>query len=85
MLAIMGQAPELMLDEKEAAALAKASLNVARYYTPLEVSGLAGAWTSLLFVVLMIYGQRLFAIVRRKKRETPIEGEFVQEPLKEAA
>lgn len=66
---------EIALSEAEAKALAEASANVARYYSPLKVTGPTGAWFGLAGTCALIYGPRIISASRRRRamRQGPIE------------
>lgn len=60
--------PELVLDEKEAKAMADAIAEVARYY-PMTIDPKTLAWINLASCSAMIYGPRIYLISARKKEE----------------
>lgn len=64
MCAMILKAPELMLAETEASALATAIADVARYY-PTNFDGRAVAWANLAMVAGGLYGTRALAIYAR--------------------
>lgn len=66
LLSVALASPELVLSDVEAATLAEASANVAKWYGPVAFSGKAGAWFSLATTGMLIYGPRLFDIARRQ-------------------
>lgn len=61
-------APELMLDEKEAKQIATATAEVARHYN-VSVDPKTLAWMQFGWAVSCVYGPRVVAIVMRKKSE----------------
>ena len=83
MLSVITKSPELMLDEKEANAVAQASVNVSRHYG-FAPSSKSVDWAHLMMTLGAVYGTRLIAIKNRKSGERktkPQEAPQQAEPL----
>ena len=62
------EAPELVLSQEKADALAKTGLNLACWYVPLgSPSGKTGAWLAFAGCAGMIYAPAIWAIIARKR------------------
>lgn len=80
LLAAVTRAEELAIDEEEAAALAKASANVARHYN-VEVAAKTTDWINLAIVAGGVYAPRVMAIRMRMGSERPARrNRTAQEP-----
>lgn len=66
--AVLLQVPELEVSKEEAAKLADAIKEVAKYY-PIGISDKAAAWTNLIFVAGGMYGKRVIDVRFRLKKE----------------
>lgn len=84
MLAIVARSPELILDEKEAAEVAKASAMVSRHYD-VKMAAKTVDWCNFGVVIATVYGTRILAIrnrvldERKNKKQTIVP----QQELKE--
>lgn len=76
MLALAMRAPEFALSKTEAEALTKSTLNVARWYVPLDAK--PGKWsdiTALGVTAFMIYAPRIGAMRKRQTAPAPAQPE----------
>lgn len=67
-LAGLAEKPHLALDMQESAMLAKSVCDLLEYYD-VKVSGKASAWAGLVYSVSIIYGPRVFTMVKEAKEK----------------